>query len=156
MSGVRLTSGALLSVAFLVIFSGAAMIAGLTFPPKAAALPLFLGVAGSALSVVQLLRELRESRRGLPDPIDLARDLPIYLWVWFFIIVVVAFGFVWSPAPLLLLYLRGRARESWWLSCAIAIGVTVMLYLLFEVLLQVELFPGLVPPMISDWMDQSS
>lgn len=156
MTGARLTSGAWLSVAFLVIFSGAAMIAGLTFPPKAAALPLFLGVVGSALSITQLLRELRDGRQGKPDPIDLARDLPIYLWVWGFVIIVVSFGFVWAPAPLLLVYLRFRARESWILSLAIAIGVTAMLYLLFEVLLQVELFPGLIPPIISDWLDPSA
>ncbi len=112
MSGrVRLISSASLSAVFLVIFSGAAAIAGLSYPPTAATMPLLVGGIGAALCLLRLVGDLRASRDDPEEPIDLARDVPIYLWVWAFIIAIVAFGFLHAAAPMLLINLRLRVRE---------------------------------------------
>ena len=58
---VRFTSTVILSLAFLVIFSSAVLVAKLSYPPEAAAMPLIVGGLGAALSLLQLVRELSAS-----------------------------------------------------------------------------------------------
>lgn len=149
---IHLTSTAALSLTFLVIFAAAVAIAGLRYPPKAASMPLLVGGCGAALSLLQLAIELRASRGTGEDPIDLAKDLPVYAWVWAFIIAIVAFGFLFAAPPLLFVYLRFRSRESWRLSLALSLGVLALLYGLFQMVLGVPLFEGLIPPIAADWL----
>lgn len=145
-----MSSSALLSITFLVIFTAAFATAGIFYPPKAALMPLLVGGSGAALSLLQLIRDLRN--RPETDPIDLARDLPIYLWVWAFITAIIAFGFVYAAPPMLLLYLRLRAHETWRLSLLISLGVFAVLTGLFQTMLGVDLFEGLIPPLVADWL----
>lgn len=152
---MRVTSAAALSAAFLLIFGSAVAVAGLTYPAKAAAMPLLVGGAGAALSLLQLVAELRAGRHAGPDPVDLARDLPIYGWVWIFIAGVVGFGFLIAPPILLLAYLRLRSRERWGVCLALPLAVLALFYGLFQVALGVDLFEGLVPPLVADWLPPS-
>jgi hypothetical protein len=127
-----MSSAALLSFFFLVVFSGAFATAGLFYPGQAATMPMAIGGIGAGLSLLQLVRELMASR---PEPVDLARDVPIYLWVWAFIIAFIVFGFLYAAPVMVLLYLRLRGRESWRLSVALALAVLAVLYGVFETLL---------------------
>jgi hypothetical protein len=150
---IRVTSTAVLSATFVVIFSSAAVVAKLNYPAEAASMPLFIGGIGAALSLLQLIVELRASRSAAhEEQIDLRKDLPIYLWVWGFVGAVVAFGFVLAAPVMLFAYLRWRSRESWWLSLVLTAAVFGILYGLFETALGVPLFEGLVTPMIEDWL----
>jgi len=148
-----MSSSAVLSFTFLVIFSGAFAIAGLGYPPKAALMPLLVGGVGACLSLLQLVRDLRH--RPAVDPIDLSRDLPIYLWVWAFVMAFVAFGFILAAPPMVLIYLRFRAREGWGISLVLAVGVFAVMYGLFQGMLGVDLFEGLLPPLITDLLEMS-
>ena len=139
-----MTSTVALSLTFLVIFASAAIVAALDYPPTAAAMPLLVGGCGAALSLLQLIAEIRASRENTEDPIDLRKDIPIYLWVWAFVIAVVAFGFVAAAPVMLFVYLRFRSRESWWLSLLLSAGVLTLLYGVFQIGLGVPLFDGLV------------
>jgi tripartite tricarboxylate transporter TctB family protein len=153
MSGpIRVTSTAVLSATFVVIFASAAVVAKLNYPAEAASMPLFIGGIGAALSLLQLVVELRASRGAHEEQIDLRKDLPIYLWVWAFVGAVVGFGFVLAAPLMLFAYLRWRSRESWWLSLLLSAGVFGVLYGLFETALGVPLFEGLLTPMIEDWL----
>ncbi len=67
-----------------------------------------------------------------------------------FVLAVVAFGFLFAAPVMLFAYLRGRSRESWWISLLLPLLVLGMLYGLFEVVLGVPLFEGLVTPLIMD------
>jgi len=49
-------------------------------------------------------------------------------------------------------YLRWRSRESWWLCLLLSVAIFAILYGLFETVLGVPLFEGLVTPMIEDWL----
>jgi tetrahydromethanopterin S-methyltransferase subunit E len=150
---IRLTSTAVLSATFVVIFASAAVVAKLNYPAEAASMPLFIGGIGAALSLLQLVVELRAGREAShEEQIDLHKDLPIYLWVWAFVGVIVAFGFVIAAPIMLFAYLRWRSRESWWLSLILAAAVFGILYGLFETALGVPLFEGLVTPVIEDWL----
>jgi hypothetical protein len=149
---VRLTSTVALSLTFLVIFSSAALVAWVNYPPEAASMPLIIGGVGTGLSLLQLIVELRASRGAHEEQIDLRKDIPIYLWVWAFVIAVVAFGFALAAPVMLFAYLRLRSRESWWLSLLLPLLVLALLYGLFQLALGVPLFEGLVTPRIQDWL----
>lgn len=145
---MRLTSTVALSLTFLVIFASAAIVAALDYPPAAAEMPLLVGGCGAALSLLQLIRELRASRAGGEDTIDLAKDVPIYLWVWAFVIAVIALGFVVAAPVMLFAYLHFRSRESWWLSLLLSVSVVALLYGVFQLGIGVPLFEGLLTPRI--------
>jgi hypothetical protein len=149
---IRITSPMILSGLFVVIFSSAAAVAKLNYPPEAASMPLIIGSVGAVLSLLQLILELRVSRGAYEEQIDLRKDLPIYLWVWAFVLAVVAFGFVIAAPLMLFAYLRWRSAESWWLSLLLPVVVLAILYGLFETVLGVPLFEGLVTPRIQDWL----
>jgi hypothetical protein len=149
---VRFTSTVALSLTFLVIFSSAVVVAKLNYPAEAASMPLIIGGFGAALSLLQLITELRASRRAYEEQIDLRQDIPIYLWVWSFVIAVTAFGFVIAAPIMLLVYLRFRSRESWWLSLLLSLAVLGLLYGVFQIALGVPLFEGLATPQIKDWL----
>ena len=149
---VRLTSTAFLSATFLVIFTSAAVVARLNYPAEAASMPLIIGGVGAALSLLQLIVALRASRGAHEEQIDLRKDLPIYLWVWAFVAAIVAFGFVLAAPVMLFVYLRWRSRESWWLCLLLSVAIWAILYGLFETVLGVPLFEGLVTPLVQDWL----
>ena len=141
---MRLTSTVALSMTFLVIFASAAVVAAVDYPAAAAEMPLVVCGAGALLSLLQLVVELRASRAGGEDAIDLAKDVPIYLWVWAFVAGVVAFGFVVAAPVVLCAYLFFRSRESWWLSLLLSLSVVGFLYGVFQVGMGVPLFEGLL------------
>jgi tetrahydromethanopterin S-methyltransferase subunit E len=149
---IRVTSTAVLSATFVVIFASAAVVAKLNYPAEAASMPLFIGGIGAALSLLQLVVELRASRGAHEEQIDLRKDLPIYLWVWAFVGAIVGFGFVIAAPLMLFAYLRWRSRESWWLCLLLSAAIFGVLYGLFETALGVPLFEGLLTPMIEDWL----
>jgi hypothetical protein len=148
----RFSSTAALSLTFLVIFSSAAVTAWLNYPPDAASMPLIIGGVGAALSLLQLIVELRARRGPDTEQIDLRKDLPIYAWVWAFVVGVVAFGFVLAAPVMLFAYLRLRSRERWWVSLILPLAVLALLYGVFDRALGVQLFEGLVTPMVQDWL----
>ena len=145
---MRLTSTVALSLTLLVVFASAAVVALLDFPPEAAEMPLLVGGGGALLCLLQLVRELRASRAGGEDAIDLGTDVPIYLWVWAFVIAVIALGFVVAAPVMLFAYLYFRSRESWWLSLLLSVSVVALLYGVFQIGVGVPLFGGLLMPRI--------
>lgn len=145
---MRLTSPVALSLIMLILFGSAAVVAALDFPPVAAEVPLLVGGCGAVLSLLQLIREMRASRAGEDDPIDLAKDIPIYLWVLAFVAGIVAFGFDVAAPVLLFAYLYFRSHESWWLSLLLSVSVVALLYGVFQIGIGVPLFEGLLMPRI--------
>ncbi len=153
---MRLTSTVALSLTFLVVFASAAIVAVIDYPPAAAEMPLAVGGCGALLSLLQLIIELRASRAGGEDAIDLAKDIPIYLWVWAFVIAVVALGFVVAAPVMLFAYLYFRSRESWWLSLLLSVSVVALLFGVFQAGMGVPLFEGLLTPRIDSALTGAS
>jgi hypothetical protein len=154
---VRFTSPMALSLAFLLIFSAAVIVAKVYYPAEAASMPLIIGGVGAALSLLQVIRELQASRSpAFEERVRLSKDLPVYIWVWSFVGAVVAFGFVIAAPVMLFIYLRFRSRETWWLSLILSAVVLGLLYGMFQKALGVTLFEGLVTPLITDWWSGGS
>lgn len=153
---MRLTSTVALSLIMLVIFASAAVVALLEFPAEAAEMPLLVGGFGAVLGLLQLIRELRASRTGGEDAIDLGTDVPIYLWVWVFVIGVIALGFVVAAPVLLFAYLFFRSRQSWWVSLLLSVSVVALLYGVFQLGVGVPLFAGLLTPRIDSALMSAS
>jgi hypothetical protein len=149
---IRFTSPMGLSATFLIVFSGAVAIAWTSYPASAAAMPLMIGGIGAALSLLQLIIEIVKSRGVYEERVNLHKDLPIYLWVWAFVIAIVAFGFLVAAPIMLFIYLRFRSGEAWWLSLLLAALVWGLLYGVFQNVLGVPLFDGLVTPKILHWL----
>lgn len=141
---VRLTSTVALSLTFLVIFASAGIVAAADYPLAAAEMPLVVCGFGALLSLLQLIVELRGSRAGGEDAIDLGKDVPVYLWVWAFVIGVAALGFIVAAPVVLFAYLFFRSRESWWLSLLLSLSVVGFLYGVFQVGMGVPVFEGLL------------
>jgi hypothetical protein len=139
-----------------VTFTAAVVVAKVNYPAEAASMPLIVGGCGAALSLLQLIRELRASRGAYEEQINLRKDVPIYLWVWAFVIAIVGFGFVIAAPVMLFAYLRLRSREPWWLCITLAAAVVGLLYGLFETALGVPLFEGLLTPRIEEWLQIGS
>jgi hypothetical protein len=150
---LRFTSPLALSLTFVIIFGGAWLIAWTSYPAQAAAMPLIISGVGAVLSLLQVFVELRASRNpDYEERVDLKKDLGIYLWVWAFVLAIIAFGFLWAAPPMLFIYLRFRSGESWRLSILLAVVVWGLFYGLFETVLGVTLFEGLITPMVGHWM----
>ncbi len=151
---------------FFCVMVGLAM----EFPAKARFMPLIVGIPGIALCLVQLAIDLFHSpksafhgapRAGIAHEVPgLEPELPefgphtvhqeITMWVYFvcFVAGILAFGFYVSVPVMLLTFLRRQAERSWRMSLSLAVGATVVLYLMFGALLHIQLFPGFMTPWI--------
>jgi hypothetical protein len=133
-------------LAIFVFFVGQA----LAFRPEARAMPLLVGVPAILLCLLQIALDLR--RQGgaiIKSATLLAEERPIAIWLLAFFVAIIAFGFAYGAPPMVAAYLYFAARER--LLVAIAGGAfsIVVLSFVFEKLLQVQLFDGLVTAFLS-------
>jgi hypothetical protein len=89
-----------------------------------------------------------EFMAGVGDemPPEVMRRREIVMWAYFlgFILGLILFGF-WVAIPIfLVLFLRFQAEKSWLFSLALGIGVSVILYFIFEKFFRVVLHTGFV------------
>ena len=146
---MTISGNALLSAIMLAIFS-AMLILAVGYPPEARLMPMIVGFAGAGLCVVQLWQSLSAGRR--PDrPARVAMDLPAprreaRLLAWFagFLLAIVAFGFLTAAPVMVLGFLVIEQRERAMLAGALAFGCLAVLYLVFELLLELSLHRGFV------------
>lgn len=156
----------------LVVFT---VMVGLSmeFPAKARFMPLIVGVPAIALCLLQIAIDLFHSPKsafhGAPRA-GIAYDIPgaepelpefgphtvpqeITMWSYFvgFVAGILAFGYYVSAPILLLMFLRREAGASWRMTLSLAIGATVVLYLMFGTLLRIQLFPGF----LTSWLLKS-
>ena len=119
-------------------------------------LPLSISCCLVVLAGVQIIREIRWNRRnagteeGLLLHLNLA-DVSINLrwlgltiiWTAAFAMVIFILGFYIAIPVFTLAYLKWR-RRSWIAAIVFAGATTVIVYLVFEFLFKVPLFPGLI------------
>ncbi|MBB4187691.1 hypothetical protein GGE07_004360 [Sinorhizobium terangae] len=155
-------------LAFFIVMVGLSM----EFPAKARFMPLIVGLPAIALCLVQLGIDLMPTSKsafhgapqaGLAQQAGLEPELPefgphtvsqeILMWVYFvaFVAGILTFGFYVSVPVLLLTFLRREAEASWRFAFSLAAVATLVLYLMFGALLQIQLHPGFVTP----WLVQT-
>lgn len=133
----------------LAIFVGMDAMAA-TYPFKAALMPLVVGVPGAALCLYRLWVEVRRVPVEKSDGRIIRRELQLLGWWSGFIGGIVLFGFAIATPILLYSYLRFDSREPHWRALLVAAGGFAVVYGIFATLLSVQLWPGFLPPMVSD------
>ncbi|MDP2269060.1 MAG: tripartite tricarboxylate transporter TctB family protein, partial [Deltaproteobacteria bacterium] len=142
---------------FLTFFVGLTLIS-MTYSPQARRLPLIVAIPGIVLSAAQVLRETRRLRAPAAvetgegnnsGPADIAgphakKTLPVMMgWMALLVTMIWILGFLITIPVYTILYMKSM-RESWRLSIIFAISGFAILYLLFVVCLNMELYPGLI------------
>jgi hypothetical protein len=146
---MSISSRVLTAAVMLVIFAGMTVMA-LGFPAQAQLMPLLIGIPGTVMALVQLIKELRAPAEAPPAAAIEARDeqrreRKMFLWLGLFLAGVLAFGFLWATPVLIFAFLRFSERESWAVATIGAIGAWLVLYVVFVRLLELFLFEGLLP-----------
>ena len=138
----------LTAVVMLAIFVTMSLMA-LGFPEKARLLPLMIGIPGSVLALVQVLRELRTAIDKVVESDEEQRqarrnERHMFIWMLLFFFGFLGFGFVYAAPLLVFGFLRIGMKESLTIGVIGAVATWAVLYGLFEIAFQIQLFNGLL------------
>lgn len=138
-----------------LIFATVVIIYSLTFQYlESKLLPVLIGSILFVLTGMQLLKELR-----MPEDMNaplmerepehrLIESAPTAAWIVGLCLALFLFGFMVSIPLFVIAYIKSRGR-GWGMSIGVAAVLTVFIYVVFAVLLQVDLYPGLVINLLS-------
>ena len=116
------------------------------FTPAARMMPLLIGVPGAIISFCQVIIELKTGDRETDgSPMFSGRELSIIAWLAAFIIGIAALGFAFGSSPVVTGYLYFVAKERLRTALIAGIFCFVFMYGLFERLMNMQLFEGLLP-----------
>jgi hypothetical protein len=136
--GGRIT--AFIMFAIFAIMVGVAF----TYAPDARFLPLVIGIPGLILSAAQLAIELKNPPEKDIGPAEARAEWKMYGWFVLFVAAIVAFGFSYAGPILVAAYLYISWKEKWYVCLAAGLFAWAVLYGVFEQLLGLPLFEGLV------------
>jgi len=133
----------------IMVVSGYAVIAALSWPWKAALFPLAIGIPLFCLATTELLwawfgaDEMRDSMELAlsTDPVAGRRVVLTAGWMLAFFAAIVLLGFMIAVPLFLFLYLKVQAREGWPMSIGLTLAVFAAFYGLFDALLHLP-FPA--------------
>jgi hypothetical protein len=116
------------------------------FTPAARMMPMLIGVPGAIISFCQVIIELKTGDRETDgSPLFSGRELSILAWLAAFIIGIAALGFAFGSSPVVAGYLYFVAKERLRTALVAGIFCFVFMYGLFERLMNMQLFEGLLP-----------
>jgi len=152
--------GRVTTAAFMLALFGAMSARAATFPYEAGFVPLVVGVPAMLLCAYVLWTEIARVRRGgdaseepakAERPLDLrerparfADQVALIVWLWGFAAAIVAAGFLVGGTFATLAFVRFRLREPLTVTLGAAAVSYLTLYLVFEKMLGMVLFQGLV------------
>jgi hypothetical protein len=143
---MTISGNAVISAVMLAIFS-AMLIMAAGYSVEARFMPMIVGFAGAILSLVQLWRSLVSNRcvsRTETDRPGWRLEVRLLGWFAGFLLAIVAFGFLIAAPVMVVGFLVVDQRERPILAGALAAGSLAVLYLVFEILLELSLYRGLV------------
>ena len=136
----------LISGIMLAIF--AIMVAmATTYGPEARFLPLVIGIPGLVLCIIQFMTELK-SKPGEDEKTYTAEDrraeLKMFAWFSVFVFGIILFGFPYAAPLIVAAYLHFSWGEKWYVSLGAAAFAFAVLHGIFNYVLGLPLFEGLV------------
>ena len=151
------TRGEFILALFFLAFFVTLLLISMTYSPKARRLPLLVGIPGASLTAAQVIKELNRRRgktgeaKGVePENAGAAsqkgvdkRLLMMLGWLVLLIAMIWILGFLITIPVYTILFMKSL-KESWRLSIIFAVAGFAVLYCLFVVVLNMELYPGLV------------
>jgi len=90
--------------------------------------------------LIRTLNPAAESHNQAHYP--LAKELAAVAWVIVLIVLMETIGILYAVFVFVLLSIRIRGRRPLWLSALVAAAAAAMTWLLFDLILQLELYPG--------------
>ena len=130
----------------LVIFAAMVAMAS-TYTAEARFLPLVIGVPGLVLCIIQFVNELR-TKPGADEKTFTAEDrmaeLKMFGWFAVFVFGIILFGFPYAAPIIVALYLHFSWGERWYVSLGAAAFAWAVLHGIFDYVLGLPLFEGLV------------
>jgi hypothetical protein len=144
------------TLVILTVFAGMSLMA-IGYPPKARYLPLLVSIPGTLMCLIQLMLDIRQVRQeqtggaaaAARDPSETGREARMFLWLGLFFAGILLFGFLYSAPVIVAAYLRFNEKESWVTSLIAGVSAWLILYVVFARVLELFLFEGLLPPLIS-------
>ncbi len=151
------TRGEFILAFFFLVFFVTVLLISMTYSPKARRLPLLVGIPGVALTAAQVIKELsrRRGKTGEAKTAELEdagtarqkgvdkRLLTMLGWLVLLVAMIWIVGFLITIPVYTILFMKSL-KESWRLSIIFAVAGFAVLYGLFVVALNMELYPGLV------------
>jgi hypothetical protein len=135
-------------VAGLMLLIFAVMVGlAFTYPGEARFLPLVIGIPGLVLCVMQLMIELRNapaSDEKVYTAEDRMAELKMFGWFAVFIFGIILFGFPYAGPIIVAIYLHFSWGEKWYVSLGAAAFSWAILHGVFDYVLGLPLFEGLV------------
>jgi hypothetical protein len=138
-------------VAGLMLLIFAVMVGlALTYPGEARFLPLVIGIPGLVLSLAQFVIELRgkDEDEKVYTAEDRIAELRMFGWFAVFVFGIILFGFPYAGPIIVALYLHFSWGEKWYVSLGAAAFAWIILHGVFDYVLGLPLFEGLV----SQWI----
>jgi hypothetical protein len=141
----------LLLIVLLVIF----FVASLAYKPVTRRAPLVVMIPLAMMLVGQFVVLVRKFKHAgaktvenslLPkiDAKKLRKAVQLLLWMALLMLMIYFAGHAGGILLFLILFLRFASHERWFLSISLGLGVTATLYVLFEVVLRIVLYPGAI------------
>lgn len=146
MKSSPLLSGPVLTAFMMLAIFLTMTLMALGFPEKARLMPLLVGIPGSLLAVVQVLKEIRAStgeRIPAAQPAVARRhERQMFAWLLLYFFGILGFGFIYAAPCLVLGFLYLGRKESLRTAFVGAVATWAILYGLFEQAFEIPLFDG--------------
>jgi hypothetical protein len=145
----------LLFCLLLMVMLGVFFVAILGYKPVSRRAPLVVMIPLAVMlggQVTALMKGLKQSRAKIIESSFLLilksekvkKGVVLLLWMIILMLLMYFAGHVGGIALFLVLFLRLASQERWLLSISLGLGVTVSLYVLFELLLGIPFNPGVI------------
>jgi hypothetical protein len=113
-------------------------------------MPLLVGIPAIVLCLLQIALDLtRQGRTAAKTALLLAEERPVVVWLLAFFLGIIVFGFAYGAPPLVAAYLYFAGRERPLVAIAGGAFSIVVLSFVFEKLLKIQLFEGLIVAFLS-------
>ena len=144
----------ILSLLMLLMFSGFLHLT-LGYSPAARLAPMVVCIPGLILSAIQLAYDVHAAKVNnttddIPEPQQKQRAILIICWFGFLTICSILFGILVSGMIFMYTFLRFSQDENQKLSISLASVFTLVIYLVFELIVRINLFEGLVFRWLTD------
>ncbi len=145
---MRYVNGHVGMCAVMLAIFGAMLFMAAGYPPEARFLPLVIGIPALALTALQLAVELRRAARGgaaaAPVPGRLRREAGLFLYLAGLLAGLLLFGFLVAAPVFVGVFLARREKERWAVIIGASAATLAVLYVMFELFLELSLFEGLI------------
>lgn len=117
-----------------------------TYPGESRFLPLVIGIPGLVLCLIQFVMELKggDGDNKVFKREDRIAELKMFAWFFVFVAGIVLFGFPYAAPIIVAAYLHFSWGERWYVSLGAAAFSWGILHGVFDYLLGLPLFEGLV------------